>query len=135
MSFKTLFLKEHVSRESDIIDSQIFIIYDPSVETYFYYGTRNTTVKNNYVTYQGEFHYNRFDSLVNMIEYIFDGFCEVVTHELHDIPIKSSECDSLDFSKLSKKISRKTEMAAYDRNTVTKERISELLDMLVSHEL
>jgi hypothetical protein len=135
MSLKTLFLKEHVSGESSKIDTQIFIMYDPSVETYFYYGTRNYDNNSDYVTYQGEFHYSRFDSLVNMLEYIFDGFCEVVTHELHDIPIRDREYDSLNFNRLSKKISRKTELAAYDKKNIMKEDVANFLDILVSHEI
>jgi len=128
-------LKEHVSGESSKIDTQIFIMYDPSVETYFYYGTRNYDNNSDYVTYQGEFHYSRFDSLVNMLEYIFDGFCEVVTHELHDIPIRDREYDSLNFNRLSKKISRKTELAAYDKKNIMKEDVANFLDILVSHEI
>jgi hypothetical protein len=95
------------------------------------------TIDNNsdYVTYQGEFHYSRFDSLVNMLEYIFDGFCEVVTHELHDIPIRDREYDSLNFNRLSKKISRKTELAAYDKKNIMKEDVANFLDILVSHEI
>ena len=135
MSLKAFFLKEHISGESNKIDSQVVILYDPSIETFFYYGTRNHDGSVDYVNYQGEFHYSRFDTLINMIEYIFDKFCSPVTHELHDIPIEYDEYDFLNFFKLSKKISKKTEIAAYDKLLVTKEHISELLDMLVPHEI
>jgi len=133
MSLKAFFLKEHISRDS--VDTQLFILYDPSVETYFYYGTRNHNGSNDYVNYEGEFHYSRFTTLINMVEYIFDRFSSEVTHEFHSIPIEYDEYDSLNFFKLSKKISKKTEIAAYDKLPMTKDRMIELLDMLVPHEI
>jgi hypothetical protein len=70
-----------------------------------------------------------------MVEYIFDRFSSEVTHEFHSIPIEYDEYDSLNFFKLSKKISKKTEIAAYDKLPMTKDRMIELLDMLVPHEI
>lgn len=135
MSFKALFLKEHVSDDEEKIDTQVIILYDPAVNTFFYYGTRNPTNKNSHVNYQGEFHYSRIYSFVTMLKYTFNRFSEVITHELHDIFIDPEEYDSLDFNYLVSKISRKTEMAAYDKSQVSKELMSNLLDMLISHEI
>jgi hypothetical protein len=135
MTFKVLFFKEHVTGEPNIIDSQVIILYDPTVETFFYYGTRKLKKNNEFVTYKGEFHYTRMYTLANLLKYTFGAFCGVVTHELHYIHISEDEYFDLDFHILREKISRSTEISAYDRSSIDIHKLGEMLDMLISHEV
>jgi hypothetical protein len=134
MSFKAFLLKEHVAGDPDRIDSQVIILYDAEVETFFYYGTRKSSDTDAFVIYNGEFHYERLNALSNLLYYSFNTFEEVVTHELHNIEINNDEYFDLDFNSLKKKISIKTEIAAYDRVVINKKIIIDMLDMLISHE-
>lgn len=135
MSFRVLVLKEHVSGEIHKIDSQILILYDPSEESFFYYGTRKRNALDMHITYNGFYNYTRINALANTLMYSLNNLDEVITHEMHNVHISKDEYYKLDFHTLFEKISRKTEIAAYDRININKDKLIELLDVLITHDL
>lgn len=133
MIFQALYLKEHVSQEVDKVDTQMIIIYDHIEETFFYYGTRQRTKKDNYVTYNGLYHYTRMSAFLKYLDCVFNSFVEVVSFELHAISINEDEYSTLNFYNLfSKMNSRNTEVVAYDK--ISDIKINNLIDMLITHE-
>jgi hypothetical protein len=136
MSFKVLYLKEHIAENVKEIDSEIMIFYDPIEGSYFYYGSRRRNINDHrYVTYSGSYHYTRMTPLVNFLKYTLNEFKEVITTEFHDVYIHECEYLSLDFHKLQNKISRKTEIAAYDSTLINSTKLYELLDTMLTHEI
>jgi hypothetical protein len=117
------------------IDSHIIVLYDPEEESFFYYGTRQRHVGDKYVTYSGAYHYTRGNALVNFLKQILNGFQEVITYEFHDVYIQQSEYRTLDFFKLREKISKQTEIAAYDKFKINSKNITEWLDLLLTHQI
>lgn len=136
MSFKVLYLKEHIAGNVKHIDSEIMILYDPIEESYFYYGSRRRNMNDHrFVTYNGSYHYTRMTPLVNFLKYTLNEFKEVITTEFHDVYIDECEYSGLDFHKLKSKISRKTEITAYDSILLDSDKVSELLDSMLTHEI
>lgn len=136
MGFKVLYLKEHIAGDIKHIDSEIIILYDPLEGSYFYYGSRKRNINDyRFITYNGYYHYTRMTPLVNFLKYILNEFKEVITTEFHDINIEDYEYLGLNFHKLHKRISRKTEIAAYDSILMDSSKMYELLHTMLTHEI
>jgi hypothetical protein len=134
MLFQALYLKEHVSQETDKIDTQMIIIYDPIEETFFYYATRQKTVGDDYVMYHGLYHYTRMAAFLKFLNCVFNSYMEVVSFELHTVSINENEYSTLNFYNLLNKIkNRNTEIVAYDK--ISDIKINDLIDMLIMHEI
>jgi len=129
MSFRVLLLQE--LQDIANIDNQVIILYDEDEGSFFYYGLRKQTN----IKYKGAYHYSRISNLVDFIKYTFDNFSQVVTHELHSIDISSCEYNSLNVSKLLKKISKSTELVAYDSDKLTYDELYNILNFMITHEV
>ena len=66
-----LHIQEHVYDDIKNIDHRICILYDPTEETFFYYGSRNNKGQTKYVDYYGEYQKDRKDCLLNFLKFIF----------------------------------------------------------------
>ena len=134
MVFQALYLKEHVSQETDKIDTQMIILYDPIEETFFYYATRQKTVGDGYIMYNGIYHYTRMPAFLKFLNCVFNSYMEVVSFELHTVSINENEYSTLNFYNLLNKIkNRNTEIVAYDK--ISDININDLIDMLIMHEI
>jgi hypothetical protein len=129
--FQVLFIKEHVHNEVNRLDHRICILYDPTEEKFFYYGSRNNNAQNMYVDYEGYYSYDQLDSFVLFLRFIMSEFDEVLTTELHYVKIPPHQYTGLTYTRLLDKMSNKTLMAAYDRNKENRYSIELYLKMLV----
>jgi len=134
-SFNIFYFKEHDSDNIDEIDHQIFVLYDESDGYFYYYGTRDRDNQGKFNNYSGRFHYTRLNDLVQMIDILVDGFNSPLTTEIHQIELVDYEYNTLNFKNLKKKISVKTELAAYDSNIESYDNIYNYLQTLITHEI
>jgi hypothetical protein len=116
-------------------DNRIIVLYDENDGNYYYYGTRNHENQTKYIQYSGKFYYTRIYEFVDFIDILFDKFSSKITTELHQINIKTCEYNNLNFDYLKEKISRKTELVAYDFQTESHNSIYNYLKTLITHEV
>jgi hypothetical protein len=133
--FTIFYLQEHVELSVYGNDNQIIILYDETDGNFYYYGTRNRDIQNKYIYYSGKYHYTRLQELVQFIEFLFDCFISRITTELHEIKIQPAEYDDLNFIKLKKLLSDKTELYAYDNMEQTFDSMYTYLQTLITHEV
>lgn len=134
MRYQVLYLKEHVDGETEKIDNSLFILYDKDDGIFYYYGLRNASKCLNAIPFSGTYHYTRLNTFVDYIFYIFGGLCEVITHELHIVDIKTCEYNILNFKRIQDKIGKNTEISAYDKMFVNKRKINTIISTLITHE-
>ena len=135
MTFKVLYLKEHVENEPEKVDTKILILYDEQEETFYYYSTRQRRFGDKYIVYNGMYHYTRFNSFLNFLKVVLNQYIDFLTVELHDVVIYEHEYDTLDFYSLAAKMNRSTEIVAYDKILLNENKMMKYVDMLISHEI
>jgi len=133
--YNVLHLIEYDDNKSD---NRLIIVYDSNEDKYYYYGTRSRSigVKNalvdGYIQYSGAYPKCDLDVLISFLKYASDNFDNTFTSEMHYIDISEDEVDDLNFQKLLSKLSRKTELFAYDKLPETRVSILEKLTILRS---
>lgn len=131
--YNVLHLVEYDNRKSD---SRLIIVYDSTEKKYYYYGTRSHSigVKNalvdGYIQYSGAYFLHELDIFISFLKYATDNFQNMFTSEMHYIDISEDEVDDLNFENLLSKLSRKTEIFAYDKLRETRVSILEKLNIL-----
>ena len=88
-----------------------------------------------YVQFAGAYHISQLDILILFLKYMSDNFQNKFTSEMHYIDISEDEVNDLNFEKLLFKLSRKTEVFAYNKLAETKVTIMEKLNVLRSEIL
>lgn len=129
--FKVLLIKEHIDESKNNFDHNIIIIYDSNEDTYYYYGSRNSSFeKNKYKDYNGTFHNTQFSYFMKYLNYLLGKKEELytLTTELHQLYIKEDEYDYLNFVYLNDQLNNKNTLSAYDYDSVS---VTDLEDMLL----
>lgn len=128
--FLTLFIKEHVSNNPEILDTKLAVLYDPDEYKYYVYGTRNNG-KDGYLPFS--YIYDNTESLLLFIRYSMNMFDKTtfITVELHNVDILEDTYHELNYNNIYSKTSRQTEISAYDEMRMTKRVVSELLQLIV----
>lgn len=128
-----------VEYDNDKSDSRLIIVYDSNEDKYYYYGTRSRSIGvkyalvDNYVQFSGA--YNELNDLVLLLKFMSDNFENRFTSEMHFIDISDDELNDLNFEKLLFKLSRKTELFAYDKLVESQDSIVDKLNVLKSEIL
>ena len=134
-SHNILYLVEHDKTRTKNTDNLLIILYDESVEKYYCYGTRrrlNSTEINNelFDDYQLAFSVDKMDLLLKWISLLNNEFRDVYTVEMHQISLDEDDYETLDFTSLKNRITKFTELYAYDKVIETEGSILEKLDVL-----
>ena len=128
-----------VEYDDNKTDSRLIIVYDSNEDKFYYYGTRSRSIGvkyalvDNFVQFSGA--YSELNDLVSLLKYMSDNFQNSFTSEMHFIDISDDELDGLNFEKLLFKLSRKTEIFAYDKLLETEYNINKKLNILKSEIL
>jgi hypothetical protein len=134
--YNVLHVVEYESDNINKSDSRLIIVYDTNEDKYYYYGTRSRSIGvkyalvDNYVQFSGA--YSQLKDLVSLLKFMSDNFKNRFTSEMHFIDISDDELDDLNFEKLLFKLSRKSEIFAYDKLVETPDSIVEKLNILRS---
>jgi hypothetical protein len=115
-------------------DSRLIIIYDESEDKYYCFGTRRRLTDNHdkYGSFKLAFSADNTPTLTNWVSLLNNKFRSKYTVEQHQIVLESDEYDGLDFESVFKKISKYTELFAYDKIDYTAGDFMEQLDMLTA---
>jgi hypothetical protein len=137
--FNVLYLIEHDEDDSKIIDNQTIILYDESASDngFYCYGTRRykneTDVSNpKFINYHVVYPLKRLWLLTNFLSLVNNKFMSKMTVEMHQIELSCDEYEGLDFDSLYEKMTRYTELCAYDRVQENKFSIRDKLKMLTA---
>lgn len=129
--FFVLCIKEHVENKPNILDNKVYIIYDPTDEQYFCYGSRNNG-NDVYEKYSMTYNFGQVDSLVYLLFFAMNKFDSKITVELYSLFIEEDDYDSLDYYWFYNTIDKHFEMSAYDKEDMSIDYMSALLNMLVT---
>jgi hypothetical protein len=137
--FNVLYLIEHDEDNIKIIDNQTIILYDESESDngFYCYGTRRykneTDVSNpKFINYYMVYPAKRLWLLTNFLSLVNNKFLSKMTVEMHQIELSCDEYAGLDFDSLYEKMSRFTELCAYDRVQENKFSIRDKLKMITA---
>ena len=129
--FIILCIKEHVEKNDSKMDNKLYILYDPSEEKFFCYGSRQNG-NDDYEPYSFSYTYSQSDSLVKLLFLAMNKFDTSVTIEISFCSIDKSEYDDLDFEWFSDRLTKYNELSAYDMADMSIEYMGTLLDMLIN---
>jgi len=136
--FNVLYTVELDDKDKNKTDTRLLILYDSSDEKYYYYGTRSRTLgfsvleQDKYIEFSGAYPESKIVSFVSFFKYLNDFFKDKLNIEFHNIEISEMEYDTLTFEKIFNKLSRYTELFAYDEVLDTEGSFLEKLDMLTT---
>lgn len=136
--FNIIHFIEHIDDKYDALtDTQIIVLYDEYDGNFYYYGTRNTDYcdSKNYINYEGKFHHTRLSALVDFISFLVDGFRNRITTEFHQINIHDKHHDMIDYEYLKHKLSRSSELVAYNTQIESYDNVHTYLETLIPHEI
>jgi hypothetical protein len=139
--FNIIHFIEHIDDIDDkLTDTNIILLYDEDEGYFYYYGTRNTDYRDskifqNYINYEGKFHYTRLYALVDFISFLVDNFRNRITTEFHQINIHNKHYDTIDYSYLKSKLSTSSELVAYYTQIESYDNIYTYLETLIPHEI
>lgn len=127
-------------------DCRLIVLYDTTEETYYYYGTRSRTIGrvplstkyiefsgDKYIEFSGAYPETKLVTFCSFFKYLNNMFDCKMNIELHNIELLENEYETLTFTKLLGKLSRYTELFAYDNIRQTEGSILEKLDMLTTN--
>lgn len=129
--FSVLSINEHVEGNINVLDNKVYIIYDPTDEQYFCYGSRNNG-KDKYVDYSMIYNFGQIESLVYLLYFAMNKFDEKITVELYSVFIEEDEYDNLEYKWFHRTLDRYFELSAYDKEDMSIDYMSGLLNMLVT---
>jgi hypothetical protein len=135
--FNILYLTE-IYYDNNKTDSRMLILYDIVNSKYYYYGTRSRSIGDEsleddfFIEFSGTYHEAKVKTLVCFLKYLTSFFVNKFNIEMHNIELCEDEYDELTFSKVFGKLSKYTELFAYDDLQETEESILEKLDMLTT---
>jgi hypothetical protein len=129
-----------------LLDCQLIVLYDQAEEKFYYYGTRSYNITKDhrseikvsskddkYIQFAGAYPESKLSTFITFLSLLNDKFTRKITVEMHQIELTDDEYNSkLDYAYLLKKLSRRTEMFAYDKITETEGSIMEKIDMLTA---
>jgi len=120
--FNVLYLIEHEDDSLTSTDNRTIVLYDESeTDNGFYcYGSRkyrnNTEICNpKFINYHMVYPAKRLWLLTDFLSLVNDKFESKMTVEMHQIELSCDEYAGLDFDSLYDKLSRFTEICAYDK--------------------
>ena len=118
-------------------DSRLIIIFDESEDVYYCFGTRlrvNDNTKNNdkYGSYQLAFPLDNTTSLTKWVSLLNNKFRSKYTIEQHQIVLEDNEYEGLDFNAVYNRLSKYTELFAYDKIDYTEGDFMEQLDIMTA---
>jgi hypothetical protein len=136
-NYTVLFLKEH----SD--DVKTFIIYNDHQYTIF--GTRKRLVDNNaanpvinqedrYCDFYTTFHETNYSGMTTFLSLAYDNFERNVEIALYSVNIYPEEIDTMTIQDMYDNMSQ-SEIFGYDSYKIKKNRLDDLLRILVYHEI
>ena len=136
-NYTMLFIKEH----SD--DIKTFIIYNENQYTVF--GTRKRLIDNDastpvineldrYCDFYTTFHESNYSGLLTFLTLAYDNFTRDVEIGLYSINIFPEEIETLSIQDMYNKMAQ-TEIFAYDSYKIKKNRLNDLLRMIVYSEI
>jgi len=113
-------------------DSRLIIIYDETDEIYYCFGTRSRHINDNYQTFTLAFPADNTTALTKWVSLLNNKFASKYTVEQHQIVLEKEEYEGLDFDGMYNRLSKYTELFAYDIQTYTEGDFMEQLDLLTA---
>ena len=117
-----------------ISDNRLIIIFDESEDVYYCFGTRRrlTDKHDKYGSYKLAFPLDNTPALTTWVSRLNNRFNSKYTIEQHQIVLEKDEYAGLEFEDVFNKLSKYTELFAYDKVNYTEGDFMEQLDVLTA---